>query len=214
MATNWHSCVVWQWWQAKCTMCWGQTHKPQAPATHETTTKYWSKWIERLGIGISDFIKPILSTERHSGFTFSCRAVCNEKSAFFQTPLSGHPKPTKITDDFHCLWHFLLHLSDCCRHLKCTILCWYLGHPHWEGKSHYCLSLYLKWMNLYSQLRFGFKCCYYHDGPPLCAYKYTASLSSQQAQRQGNDIPQDICEPRALPLQHCCCCCLWMQMEW
>lgn len=131
---------------------------------------------------------------------------------FFTPSLSLPLKPTKITGVlFFMKFSPMLYF---CLHLKYTILCWYLGQPHWEGESHYRLSLFLKWMNLYSQLyRFGFKGWYFHDKllPPTC--QSTMSLSSQPAQRQGDDIPQDIWEPRVLPHHHHCCCCLWIEIE-
>lgn len=130
---------------------------------------------------------------------------------FFTPSLSLPLKPTKITAVlFFMKFSPMLYL---CLHLKYTILCWYLGQPHWEGESHYCLSLFLKWMNLYSQLRFGFKGWYFHDKPLPPACQSTVSLSSQPAWRQGDDIPQDIWEPRVLPHHHHCCCCLWIEME-
>lgn len=130
---------------------------------------------------------------------------------FFTPSLSLPLKPIKITAVlFFMKFSAVLYL---CLHLKYTILCWYLGQPHWEGESHYCLPLFLKWMNLYSQLRFGFKGWYFHDEPPPPACQSTTSLSSQPAQRQGDDIPQDIWELRVLPRHHHCCCCFWIAME-
>lgn len=100
---------------------------------------------------------------------------------FFTPSLSLPLKPTKITAVlFFMKFSPMLYL---CLHLKYTILCWYLGQAHWEGESHYCLSLFLKWMNLYSQLRFGFKGWYFHDKPLPPACQSTVSLSSQPAQR-------------------------------
>lgn len=187
--------------------------KPWAPGTHGITTKYWSKRTKRPGIRMSDFVKAILSTGRHRLLTFLMQGCFSWKISLFFTPSLSLPlKPTKITGVlFFMKFSPMLYF---CLHLKYTILCWYLGQPHWEGESHYCLSLFLKWMNLYSQLyRFGFKGWYFHDKllPPTC--QSTMSLSSQPAQRQGDDIPQDIWEPRVLPHHHHCCCCLWIEIE-
>lgn len=65
---------------------------------------------------------------------------------FFTPSLSLLLKPIKITAVlFFIKFSAALYLG---LHLKYTILCWYLGQPHWEGESHYCLLLFLKWMNL------------------------------------------------------------------
>lgn len=77
-----------------------------------------------------------------------------------------------------------------CLHLKYTILCWYLGQPHWEGESHYCLWWFLKWTTLYSQLRMGFMGWYFHDKWPPCVCQSSRSLSRQAAQRQGVTSPR------------------------
>lgn len=189
--------------------------KPWAAGTHGITTKYWSKGTKRPGIRMSDFMKPILKYSQTQTVHIVHAGMFSVKNQPFIIPSLSLPlKPTKITAVlFFMRFSPVLYL---CLHLKYTILCWYLGQPHWEGESHYCLSLFLKWMNLYSQLySFGFKGWYFHDKllPPTC--QSTVSLSSQPAQRQGDDIPQDIWEPRVLPHHHHhhCCCCLWMEMK-
>lgn len=123
------------------------------------------------------------------------------KNQPFSTPSLSLPlKPIRITTVlFFMKFSAVLYL---CLHLKHTILCWYVGQPHWAGESHYCLSLFLKWINLYSQLGFGYRGWYFHDKPPPPTCQNRMRLSSQPAQRQGddggNDIPQDILEPRVL----------------
>lgn len=156
------------------------------------------------GNRMSDFMKPILSTERHRLFTFFMQGCFQWKIRLFSSPPRLYPSNLSRSPLFYFSWSFLLCYTCACTWNTQSSAGIWVSHTEKGNPIIVSRCVWNEWICTVSS---GL------DSKADISMTSTQSLSSQPAQRQGDDIPQDIWEPRALPRHHHCSCCLWTEME-